>query len=294
MTCRHVETVIDTCKVERIAELTGSGVSRVIAELKAGGASLRTCNAYLRSVKSFTRWLLVEKRAVDDPLAGLAALNEATDRRRVRRELSDDETNWLLQVTAGNTRPEHGLTGPNRAMLYRLALETGFRASELRSLKVESFALDADPPTVNVAAAYSKRRRDDAQPIRPELAAMLRRWLEGFEAGSAVFAGMPGDAARMLRVDLKRAREHWIAAGSTDAERLAREQSAFLAYRDEAGDVCDFHSLRHTFISRIVAGGASVKVAKIWLDTRRRCSPSADTPIRDCMTSATRSTDCRR
>jgi hypothetical protein len=74
----------------------------------------------------------------------------------------------------------------------------------------------------------------------------------------------------MLRVDLKRARERWIAAGTSDAERSAREQSSFLAYRDEAGDVCDFHSFRHTFISRIVAGGASVKVAQ---DLARHSSP---------------------
>ena len=51
-------------------------------------------------------------------------------------------------------------------MVYRLALGTGFRANELRSLTPASFDLQADPPTVTVAAAYTKRRRQDVQPIR--------------------------------------------------------------------------------------------------------------------------------
>jgi integrase len=48
------------------------------------------------------------------------------------------------------------MTGPDRAMLYRVAVGTGFRANELRSLTPESFDLDANPPKVTVEAAYSK------------------------------------------------------------------------------------------------------------------------------------------
>jgi len=69
------------------------------------------------------------------------------------------------------------MLGPDRAMAYRVALGTGFRAKELRSLTPASFDLDADPPTVTVTAGYSKRRRQDVQPIRPDLAELLRPWL---------------------------------------------------------------------------------------------------------------------
>ena len=71
-------------------------------------------------------------------------------------------------MTEQRTLPEHGAAGPTRAMCYRLAAATGFRASELRSL----------------------------------------------------------------------------------------------LYRDRQGHVADFHSLRVLFISRVVAGGASVKEAQ--------------------------------
>lgn len=46
-------------------------------------------------------------------------------------------------------------------MLYRVASGTGFRANELRSITPESFDLDADPPTITLAAASRKRHRAD-------------------------------------------------------------------------------------------------------------------------------------
>ena len=39
-------------------------------------------------------------------------------------------------------------------------------------------------------------------------------------------------------------------------------ESDFLANVDASGRVADFHALRHTFITRLVQSGASVKVAQ--------------------------------
>ena len=48
-----------------------------------------------------------------------------------------------------------------------------------------------------------------------------------------------------------------------DQREFARhKESDFLAYKNAAGEVADFHSIRHTYISGIVASGASVKVAQ--------------------------------
>jgi integrase len=60
-------------------------------------------------------------------------------------------------------------------MLYRLAIESGLRAAEIRSLTRRSFDLDGDDPTVTVQAAYSKHRREDTVPLRPEMAARLQK-----------------------------------------------------------------------------------------------------------------------
>jgi integrase len=43
--------------------------------------------------------------------------------------------------------------GPERALVYRLAVQTGIRASELASLTRASFELDGERPCVRVSAA---------------------------------------------------------------------------------------------------------------------------------------------
>ena len=116
---------------------------------------LRTCNAYLRSIKSFARWLWNEKRMPDDPLAGLSQFNEQTDQRHIRRELTADETRWLLTTVEAQGKLNYKLDGTTRAMAYRVALGSGFRRKELRYLTPASFDLDSDPPTVTAKAAYS-------------------------------------------------------------------------------------------------------------------------------------------
>jgi integrase len=161
------------------------------------------------------------------------------------------------------------MTGADRAVLYRLAVGTGFRANELRNLTPESFDLDANPTTVTVEAAYSKHRRKDVQPIRRDLANLLRPWLRGKMPGQPVFK-MPDKPVKLILADLAAARDAWIKKAPTEKERKERSQTTFLAYRDGAGRVADFHALRHTYISRLVASGANIKVAQ---ELARHSSP---------------------
>ena len=263
--CRETHTkaarIVELCSVAFVQDLTASSVQAAIKSLKDGGRSLKTCNHYLRAIKSFTRWLQRDKRTREDALATLRSFNAATDPKHVRRELTEEEIARLIGTTEGRTRPEHNMPGADRAIIYRLALGTGFRASELRSLTPSSFHLDDEPPTVTVHAAHSKRRRTDAQPIRRDLAETLGCWLEGKPEGT-LFAKLPRDTARMLRRDLKAARAAWIAEATTQVEKELRTKSDFLVYENAAGEVADFHSFRHAYISSIVNGGASVKVAQ--------------------------------
>jgi hypothetical protein len=79
-----------------------------------------------------------------------------------------------------------------------------------------SLRLDANPPTVTVAACYSKRRRQDTQVLHPEVAYRLREWLTTKDVGDdyllfPVSAKVPGGTerrtAKMMRCDLKAARK---------------------------------------------------------------------------------------
>lgn len=206
------------------------------------GISAQTFNFYLRSIKQFGRWMVKDRRATDNPFAYLEPLNIKLDRRRDRRALTADELRTLISTTdAGPER--YRMTGKARALLYRLAVETGFRAGEVRSLTRAGFNLDGDEPTVTVGAAYSKRRREDTLPIRPELAALLREYLAN-KAPAALAFNAP--------------RNRWSFGDMFKADRDA----AGIAARDDAGRVVDFHALRHTFISNLAAGGVYPKTAQ--------------------------------
>jgi len=255
--------IIDLSKAERLGALAPSAVQAAIASLRDGDddLSLQTCNHYLRAIKQFSRWLWRDGRAREDVLAHLTGFNVALDRRHDRRALTDEELARL--IGAAESGPTvMGMTGSDRAMLYQVAVGTGFRANELRSLTPESFDLDADPPVVTIEAAYSKHRRKDVQPIRRDLADLLRPWLEAKQPDGPVFNSMPDKTAKMMKKDLAKARKTWVEEVRSPEAQKEREGSYYLAYRDAAGLVADFHALRHTYVSRLVRSGANVKVAQ--------------------------------
>jgi len=225
----------------RIADLTPSAVQQALARLRADGLSLDTLNHYVRAVRQFSRWLWHDGRTSTEILAAVRGFNAATDRRHVRRALPDDELVRLIRAAAAGP-VVFDMAGPDRSMLYTLATGTGFRASELASLTTESFALDAVPPTVAVAAGYSKRRRADVQPIPRGLAETLRPWLATKAPSVPVFnvPDLKEWTAKMMRADL-------AAAG--------------IAYNTPEG-IADFHSLRHGYVTRLVMSGMNIKLVQ--------------------------------
>jgi len=253
--------VLRLAKAERISQLSPSAVQGAVAAVREKGLSLQTCNDTLRAIKQLSRWLWRDGRAREDVLVHLTGYNVALDRRHDRRALTDEELARL--IAAAESGPAViGMAGPDRAMLYHVAVGTGFRANELRSLTPESFDVDADPPTVTVQAAYSKHRRRDEQPIRRDLADLVGPWLAVRQPGRSVFSSMPDKTAKMMREDLAEAKRKWVEEAESPEAQKPRLDAAFLEYRDSAGRVADFHALRHTYISRLVRSGANVKVAQ--------------------------------
>jgi len=268
-TVAHVRRIIGDIGAERLSDLSADAVRRAIAAIRdSGGRSLRTCNSILRSVKTFAGWLEAEGHIRHNDLRHVAGYNADTDKRRVRRNLSNDELARI--ITAARAGPvAFKLSGEDRATAYMVAAGTGFRRGEVASLTPASFHVDDDAPYIEVTAGYSKRRRDDRQPIDPALAETLRRWLQGRRAGVRVFP-LPDETAEMLRGDLRRAKARWIREASNQLDRRQRRGDDFLSVLDGAGRVLDFHAIRHHYISGIVASGASVKVAQ---ELARHSSP---------------------
>jgi integrase/recombinase XerD len=263
-TRRLIQSVLDGCGFTKAADLDGAKVAGFLADLKAKGKSARTVNAYGTAIKSLGRWLWRSDRLRTDPMKLVGKLNEKADPRHRRRALTDDELARLL-AAAVSGKPTYGMTGPDRAMLYLTAVETGLRLSELHSLTRESFDLaDVHNATVTVQAAYSKRRRLDVLPIRESVAMRLQTFLKGIPAGARVFK-MPSDCnvVRMFRVDLAAARAAWLKEAEPDPKEYERRtKSTHLLPVDESGRILDFHCLRHSFISRLARAGVHPKTAQ--------------------------------
>jgi integrase len=177
----RIRAILKGLKADHLGDLDAAAVSRYLAERRElprnqGGLSIASSNHHVRALKGFCNWLVKERRAIENPVAHLSMMNAKADRRVERRALEADELRWLLDETTRG--PERfGMSGHERAIVYRLAVETGLRASELRSLTRENFELNSEEPSATVAAAYSKRRQEDRLPLRAETAMVLRQFL---------------------------------------------------------------------------------------------------------------------
>jgi integrase/recombinase XerD len=126
--------------------------------------------------------------------------------------------------------------------------------------------------SLTVAAAYSKRKRQDTQVLHPEFVAQLREWFETktaipenallFPVSGRVPGGVHRRTSKMMEADLNAAREKWIKEAKTDKEKRAREKSDFLKYQNASGLFADFHSNRHTFITNLERVGVSPRRAQ--------------------------------
>lgn len=259
---RRAQRIISGCRFLFINDITPGPVEAMLARMRADGTSQQTSNFYLQSMKQFCRWLVADRRTGDNRVAHMAAGNVAADRRLERRELSQDEISYLLRAAyQGPLRS--GLSGESRRMLYATAIGTGLRASELASLTPREFCLTAEVSTARILAKNEKAGRGNVLPLPADLAALLRLWLAGKPSDVPLWPGKWAEykqASKLIRADLKRARLAWLAEVEEGApERKKREESEFLEYRTTAGQA-DFHSLRHTFLSRLGRSGAHPRV----------------------------------
>ncbi len=269
-TIAMIEDVASALNWTALSQLDAAGLTSHLNTRAKAGRSARTVNKRRGALRSFARWLCDQSRLDADPFRGVPTRRELSDRRRVRRALEEEEIRRVIDAAAKGpdwierTRGGHvkvAITGHERAMLYRLDVATGLRAEELRSLSPRNFRLDGDRPCVIVEAAYSKRRKRDEQPIPSELAGQLRAFLAGKRENVRIWR-MGLYTATMFQRDLAAARAAWIEEARTAGEREQRERSRFLCERDHAGQVADFHALRHTFITRLARANVPPKVAQ--------------------------------
>jgi integrase len=216
---RAARKLTDNLTAARLSDLATERIQSALAALRGAGKANQTVNDYRAALRAFCRWAWDTGRVRDNPMRGVKGFNADEDPRHERRSLTDKELARLIR--SAETGPVlFGMPGPLRAMAYRVAAATGFRAAELRSQTHGSFRLDGPEQTVFLKASATKNRRPAEQPIPAALARDLADWLRGQPGGVPVLP-IQHETAKAIRADLR-------AAG--------------IPYETEEG-VADFHSL---------------------------------------------------
>ena len=245
-TGQRIRLLLKRMGAERFADVSSAAVGRALRQLETKGARTKGIGAktrahYFAGLFAFLAWAQREKLVTENPLRDAAKPDGTTEKRHARRAFEPDEVRRLL--AAARPGPERfGMAGEARYWLYRLAVETGLRAGELRTLTRASVATGGPRPALTVAAAFAKSRRERTVPLKPDTAAELAEFLGAKLPAARVFRlPRPENIVRMLRGDLT---------------------AANVGYVDDAGRYADFHSLRATFATALIAAGVDLKTAQ--------------------------------
>jgi integrase len=240
-TAGFINRTLDACGFQSFNDIAMEPVEEYLETLlnrKIGPIGKRTHGAYVKALKQFCTWAERSNLVTISPLRHLASPTVTKDdHRKRRRVLSTDDLIHLFETT--KKQPDRfGLTGPPRAMVYRLACETGLRANEIRHLTVSSF--DIERCEVSVLAAYTKNKQIAVLPLLPDTLKELKLFLAGKMSGAQVFP-LHERTSDMLQADL---------------------EAAKIPYTDASGRDFDFHSLRHQFGSLLADSGVHPKTAQ--------------------------------
>jgi integrase len=265
---RAARKLADALASARLSDLTAERIQAALAALRDAGKANQTVNHYRAALRAFVRWAWDRGRLRDNPMRGVAGYNAEEDVRHPRRSLTVGEL--ALLIATAEAGPElFNMPGPLRAMAYRVAAATGFRAEELRTLTPESFRLDGAEPTVFLRADATKDRRPADQPIPLALA----RTLPG---GSATSPPVSSSSPSITRRPRRSAATRKPPASPATDEGVA-----------------DFHSLRAYYVSALVRSGASIKEVQALARHAKPRRPSTTTPRFPSATSAARWRTCR-
>ena len=170
---------------------------------KAGDLSAKSCNHYLQAMKQFCRWLVNSNRMQDNPVAMLKPIKLNTNNTQQRRALTEEEIAKLLKSAEESDDIYGGLNGRVRSLVYQLALTSGLRHNEIRTLLRDDFDLESG--TVTVRDINAKNSKTEVLPLQDSLRQQLIEYYDEFPAlpKAKAFERMGAKGFIMIRNDLE-------------------------------------------------------------------------------------------
>lgn len=222
-------------------ELTAENVRGYVVSLREGERPLSVASTarVISSIRGFTRFLLEEELITRDPAETLSAPKQV---KRLPKVLSHAQVEALLAATDG----DDPIRMRDKALL-ELLYATGARVSEAVSLDVDDLiGADGTPELIRVIGKGDKQR---IVPVGSFARAAVEAYLVrarpllavGARATPALFLGARG--ARLSRQNA------WLVI------RAAAERAGITVEVSP-------HSLRHSFATHLLAGGADVRVVQ--------------------------------
>ncbi len=188
----------------------------------------KTLNEYLGAIRALVLWV---ERKHGVRVDGLARVERIAGGKQAfkRRALTDDEVSRLLRAA-----------GP-RAVVYLVALQTGFRRRELSGLQWRHVEWIGKRAVIRLPAELAKNRKADVGRLLPEVADALRELGRG---------GMRPDSRIFKGIMPRR-------------ETVAKDlEAGGICRLDAEGNKVDLHALRHTFITNTARAKMSGAVRK--------------------------------
>ena len=238
---RDLEKLLDYYETEGIdfRRVTLDELDRFVGSLHDLGIGPRSVARVLSGVRTFYRFLCMEKEIKDDPteLLGSPQIGH-----HLPEVLSVDEIEAIIGVI-DDSRPE----GVRDRAIVEMLYSCGLRVSELCQLQMSQLFLEE-----GYIRVHGKGRKERLVPIGQEAIAKLRRW---FVARQAIKA-RPGE-------------EDFVFISTRRGSRLSRV-SIFVFIKDyarRAGITKEIspHTFRHSFATHLLEGGANLRAIQTML-----------------------------
>jgi integrase/recombinase XerC len=215
-------------------------VRSFLAALHRGGAGRRSQGRALSAVRSLFRFACREGVMAANPAAGVPAPKAP---RELPRHLRPGEVEDLVEAPAADDREDAALALRDRALLEVL-YATGLRVSELVSLDWRDLDLSA-----RVLRVMGKGGKERMVPFGRQAAAALTAWLGGWDEVRSRDRGADPEAEPVFL-------HH---RGGRLSDRSVRR--VLDRYVDRAALAAGVHphTLRHTFATHLLEGGADLR-----------------------------------
>ncbi|MCA9274596.1 MAG: site-specific integrase [Phycisphaerales bacterium] len=251
----HLERLISASGAKRLIDLAPDALEKHMALMRDDGLSARSVNFARQIAVAFVQWCVKTSKIPSNPLRVVPKLDETSDRRRVRRALTDEELGRLLEVAR-----ERG-----REAWYLAAALAGLRRGDLVRLTWSD--IDFEQGVITIRGG--KAKRVDQVPMHPQLEDALRDRLREARAlpRAKVFSSAVTSRTQLL---------DFLRAGLAREEVVTDEQGkpimvgqgkrqrpkTRIVTEDEDGRVIDLHALRTTLGTQLARAGVAPQIAQ--------------------------------